>query len=117
MSRDYIDELVDASLERGRRLGYYTPPRRPAPTPEPKRPEPQPEPVIAPACETCNDTGRVACWSPGGPCADAPGPCEACGSCAQCDRQPAPIPEPATPLGLARAAITAVLHLIGRNRP
>ncbi|MGY4103450.1 hypothetical protein ACW2Q0_28385 [Nocardia sp. R16R-3T] len=114
MSRDYIDELVDASLERGRRLGYYTPPRRPAPTPEPTRPEP----VTAPACETCNDTGRVACWSPGGLCADAPGPCEACGPCTQCDHQPAPIPEPATPnlLGLARDAITAALHLIGRNR-
>lgn len=45
------------------------------------------------ACEACNGSGKVECWSPGGPCSDedkAKG-CECCGQCNQCDARLAAI--------------------------
>ncbi|WP_280371056.1 hypothetical protein [Nocardia wallacei] len=34
-------------------------------------------------CGDCDGTGRIACWSPGGPCVSGP-PCETCGRCQAC---------------------------------
>ena len=36
-------------------------------------------------CETCQGTGHVPCWDPGGPCERPPAPeCETCGTCLSC---------------------------------
>lgn len=65
-------------------------------------------------CETCNSTGIIECWNPGGPCDKPNDPdCDICGACDQCPAGHAPRTDPA----LAAATPEPLVEITERPCP